>query len=71
MFFNHICNRVRTLFLTFLNIFRRALCCLTKRRRTSSDSECEQLNTINVVPSSGKLNKKCDVRINIISNIFV
>lgn len=43
--------RFKSLFLVLINVFRRALCCFSRRRKTSH-SECEMLTSINVVQNN-------------------
>lgn len=47
----HLMSRLRNILLTLIGIFRRALCCFSRRRRHSS-SEFEQLDSI-IVSNTG------------------
>jgi hypothetical protein len=48
MFTSHIVSRFRSFLLLILGIFRRALCCFSRRRK-SSVSDFEQLSSVNVI----------------------
>ncbi|KMQ91637.1 receptor-binding cancer antigen [Lasius niger] len=43
-------NRLKALFVILFGIFKRAMCCLRRRRRSSCD--CEPLSTVGVVPNA-------------------
>lgn len=51
MLVTHCFTRVRSIFLAFIGIFRRALCCFSRRRRNSF-SDTEQLDSVNVVSNT-------------------
>jgi hypothetical protein len=48
MLTSHIVSRFRSFLLIIIGIFRRALCCFSRRRK-SSVSEFEQLSTVSVI----------------------
>lgn len=47
MIFN-ICSRLKGILLGILAIFKKALCCFSRRRKRSN-SECEVLNMVSVI----------------------
>ncbi|XP_055305459.1 uncharacterized protein LOC129570082 [Sitodiplosis mosellana] len=47
----HMLSRFKSLLLSLITLFRRALCCFSRRRK-SSFSDCEVLTSVNVVQSS-------------------
>ncbi|XP_031621238.1 uncharacterized protein LOC116339483 [Contarinia nasturtii] len=47
----HMLNQFKSLLLSIITLCRRALCCFSRRRK-SSFSECEMLTSVNVVNSS-------------------
>lgn len=51
MIFN-ICSRLGAVLLGILTIFKKALCCFSRRRKRSN-SECEVLNVVSVVQGDG------------------
>lgn len=67
MFFNLILSRFKSILLTFVALFRRALCCFSRRRKRSFD-DCEILNSVSVVQtdtrqsSSSNRQNRNDVR---------
>lgn len=48
----HVFSRLKSFLLGILTLFRRALCCFSRRRKRSH-SECEVLNSISVVQNDG------------------
>lgn len=50
----HVVGRLKGFILGIFALFRRALCCFSRRRKRSNSGDCETLNSINVVPSSKK-----------------
>lgn len=57
MLLNHICSRFKAIFLGFLTIFNRALCCFSRKRRNSF-SDCEVLQSVNVITNEYSSSKK-------------
>ncbi|XP_063695475.1 uncharacterized protein LOC134826901 [Culicoides brevitarsis] len=56
MILNCICSRIKSIFLTFLGLFKRALCIINRRR--PSDSHFEPLETISIVRTNNYSNTK-------------
>lgn len=65
MILNCICSRIKSIFLAFLSVFKRALCIINRRR--ASNSNFEPLETISIVRSSNYNNIKVS-RVNWIKN---
>lgn len=49
----HMLARFKSFLLSIITLFRRALCCFSRRRK-SSHSECEILTSVNVVHSNNQ-----------------
>lgn len=51
MFFTYVCGRIKAVLLSFAVLFKRALCCFSRKRRNSY-GECEILQSVNVVDNN-------------------
>lgn len=58
--FSFFITRFKTVLLTILGVFRRALCCFSRRRKYSN-SEFESLESISVVTSNNSSKNKNEV----------
>lgn len=53
MVFIHMLNRLKSFLLSLITLFRRALCCVSRRRKPSY-SDCEILTSVNVQSSNNQ-----------------
>lgn len=60
MLVSHICARLKSVLLAFVAIFKRALCCFSRKRRDSF-SECEMLSSVNVVSENSSTRRRSEV----------
>lgn len=65
MILNHICSRFKALILGCLAVVNRAMCCFSRKRRNSF-SDCEVLQSVNVVQSDFSSKKRSEVSLIVI-----
>lgn len=68
----HMFARFKSFLLTLIAAFRRALCCFSRRRK-SSNSECEVLTSVNVVQSNNNhgSRQRDEVRLSFDRNVWL